>query len=102
MKIPADIDEITLKNIKEMAKTIYKSIGCEIWARIDLFLDNNNEVYFNEINTIPAFTSHSIVPLSFQKKGIESTMLINKLIDLAYERAKRRKTLDIESVESIL
>ena len=77
--IPSDIDnEVSLK-IKDYALKIFKNIGAKNYARIDFFLENN-EIYINEINTIPGFTKDSMYPKLIMHMGISYKDLITKLI----------------------
>lgn len=80
--VPARIDKTTSNMIKEVAKRIYKILKCKDFARVDMFLTPNGEVYFNEINTIPGFTIHSRYPTMMKKVGIEFSDLVNRLIEL--------------------
>jgi len=61
--IPANIDTNIVKQIKNVALLAYKTLQCEDYARVDMFLDKFNNVYLNEINTIPGFTKHSMYPM---------------------------------------
>lgn len=79
---PARIDKKVSEDIKETAKKIYKILKCKDFARVDMFLTKENEIYFNEINTIPGFTSHSRYPNMMKQKGIEFNELIQRLIDM--------------------
>ena len=55
-------------------------------SRVDFFMENGtNEVVFNEINTLPGFTSISMYPKLFEASGIPYSQLIDKLIQLAME-----------------
>lgn len=80
--VPARIDKTTSNMIKEVAKRIYRILKCKDFARVDMFLTPNGEVYFNEINTIPGFTTHSRYPTMMKKVGIEFSDLVNRLIEL--------------------
>ncbi|MDL2276528.1 D-alanine--D-alanine ligase [Breznakia sp. OttesenSCG-928-G09] len=82
---PARVDEKITNEIKENAKHIYKILGCKGLARVDMFVSTDQQIYFNEINTIPGFTSASRYPTMMKAVGIDFTTLINKLIDLAME-----------------
>jgi D-alanine-D-alanine ligase len=63
-------------------------------ARVDTFLDRTSgEIFFNELNTIPGFTSISMYPKLWEASGINYQHLLSKLIDLAIWRHKKRKTL---------
>ena len=60
-------------------------------ARVDFFLDKNtNEFYLNEINTIPGFTSISMYPKLWEATGLKYSDLLDKLIELALERHKKK------------
>lgn len=70
--------------IKEYAKKISELLGVRGLSRIDFFVDkSNNDIYFNEINTMPGFTNISMYPKLIEHSGISYTDLIDKLIELA-------------------
>lgn len=60
---------------------IFEKMVCKGFARIDFFVDKNNEIYFNEINTIPGFTSHSRFPNMLKAKGYTFEEIVNSIID---------------------
>ena len=80
--VPARISKELSDKAKELAKQIYKIHKCKDFARVDMFLTPDGEIYFNEINTIPGFTSHSRYPSMMKKAGIEFDTLLEKLIEL--------------------
>ena len=80
--VPARIDKEIVQKAKETAKQIYKILKCKDFARVDMFLTPNNEIYFNEINTIPGFTSHSRYPNMMKQIGMSFEELVDKLISL--------------------
>jgi D-alanine-D-alanine ligase len=86
--IPAKIDKSITNSIKDTALLAYKALLCEDYARVDMFLDNNNNIYLNEINTIPGFTKHSMYPMLLSLEGIPLTLLIDKLIELSLRKIK--------------
>lgn len=77
--IPADLSDEKVAEIKKAAIDIYKKLDCKGFARVDFFLKENGEIYFNEINTVPGFSKHSIYPLMFDSIGISYEELIEKL-----------------------
>lgn len=77
--IPAPIDTKTTKKIQDIAIKAYKVSGCEWLARIDFFLQDD-EVYLNEINTMPGFTNISMFPKLFEYDGIEQSELLDTII----------------------
>lgn len=83
--IPAKISEQCSETIRQYALLIYKALDCKGLSRVDFFVTNDNEVIFNEINTLPGFTNISMYPKLFEKSGIEYSDLLNKLIEYAGE-----------------
>lgn len=80
--LPARVDQKTIKKIQDTAKKIYRILGCQIFARVDMFLTPQNEIYFNEVNTIPGFTSHSRFPQMMKAAGYEFSRLIDVIIEM--------------------
>jgi len=93
LSIPADIGETVSKEIQRLAVEVFKITCCEGMARVDFFLAGNNEIYINEINTIPGFTRISMYPRLWAASGLPYSELISRLIQLAIERYERDKTL---------
>ena len=87
-KIPANIDNKKAEIIKNQAIKIFRELGCSGFARVDFFLDEEGEVYFNEINTIPGIGKNSIYSLMFDKVGISFTELLTKLINSSLTNEK--------------
>ncbi len=78
---PAPIPEELSNKIKDTAKQIYKTLGCGGFARVDMFLTQNNEIVFNEVNTIPGFTEHSRFPSMMRAAGYSFAKVIEMIID---------------------
>ncbi|MGE0614602.1 MAG: D-alanine--D-alanine ligase family protein [Bacteriovoracia bacterium] len=92
--IPARLTPEQLKQAQVMAAQAFDALECEGMARVDLFLDRNTgEFYFNEVNTLPGFTSISMYPKLWEASGIPYKELLSKLIDLAISRHERRRAL---------
>ena len=84
--IPARISEQASNETREMAVRIYQALGCRGLSRVDFFVTyDKEEVVFNEINTIPGFTSISMYPKLFAASGLSYGKLIDALIDYAIE-----------------
>ena len=81
--LPARIDPDTERRLQETAKAIYRILGCRGYARVDMFLTGENEIVFNEANTIPGFTRHSRFPKMMDGVGVGFTELVGMLIELA-------------------
>lgn len=80
--MPARIDKDTENRIQETAKIIYKALNCSGFARVDMFLTKENEIVFNEVNTIPGFTTHSRYPNMMKGAGLSFRDILDKLIGL--------------------
>lgn len=80
--MPARIDAECEKRIRETAKLIYQVLGCSGFARVDMFLRPDGMIVFNEVNTIPGFTSHSRYPNMMKGIGLTFTGILEKLIGL--------------------
>ena len=92
--IPAILPEFTQSQIKETAKKAFKLLRCYGMARVDFFLEENtNNLYLNEINTIPGFTAISLYPKLWEKEGLSYKDLVGQLIDLALARKPMRKRM---------
>ena len=84
--IPARISEEVEEFVREEAVKIYQAIGCQGLSRVDFFVTYDDErVVFNEINTLPGFTSISMYPKLFGASGIAYGDLIDNLLNLALE-----------------
>ncbi len=93
LKIPALLSEEKLEFIREMAKKAYLAVNASGLSRVDFFIDKDtDEIYLNEINTIPGFTSISMFPKMCEVFGLSYTDLIDYLFDeaLAAYNAKQQ------------
>ena len=83
--IPARISEDAAEGVREQAIRVYQAMGCRGLSRVDFFVTHDGEVVFNEINTLPGFTSISMYPKLFEASGIPYSELLDQLIALALE-----------------
>jgi D-alanine-D-alanine ligase len=95
--IPAALSQQQGEKAQQLAGRIFALLECEGMARVDLFLDKHSgEFYFNEINTIPGFTSISMYPKLWQASGLPYGNLLTCLIELALARHQRKQQLKRE------
>lgn len=88
-RIPAQISEEKIEEIRRTAVKAFKAMDCKGLARVDFFVKNDtNEVYINEINTMPGFTEISMYPKLWGYMGLEYSELLDELINLAIERSR--------------
>src|ERR1700678_3388409 len=91
--IPANLSPEQTAEMQRLAVQCYRAVECEGMARVDFLLETaTNQLYINEINTIPGFTSISMYPKMWEYSGLAMPKLIDRLIELALERhaAKQR------------
>jgi D-alanine-D-alanine ligase len=85
--VTPDISPELEKRIKESAKAIFRVLDCRSLSRVDFFLDRDTgDLIFNEINTLPGFTSISMYPMLIEKHGISREELVDKLITEALRK----------------
>ncbi len=99
IEAPYQAEDVIIKKIQQTAVRIYEELGCESMARIDFFLTKEKALYFNEVNTIPGFTSISGFPLAWERSGVTMQNLIQALVEEALIRhqeqhKKKQRALD--------
>ena len=89
----ADLPPQVIEDGISLAREVYKIAGCSGMARIDFFLDDNCQYWLNELNPIPGFTPNSAFPAICAENGLPLPMLLDRLIQLALEANRKRKSL---------
>ena len=84
--IPANIPKDSIEEIRKIAIKAFKAVDGSGLARVDFFVENgSNNIYLNEINTMPGFTEISMYPKLWENAGLNYTELLDELIKLALE-----------------
>ena len=91
--VPADLPAKTSDQIRDLAREVCRALDCEGMARVDFFLTSTGELFVNEINTIPGFTSVSMYPLLWSHTGVPFQRLIDELVQDAIARHRRTRVL---------
>lgn len=92
--IPAPIADEIKEQARLIAKELFLILECEGMARVDLFFcKDTQQIYFNEINTIPGFTQISMYPKLMDASGISYPELLTHLVQLAIKRHKNKNKL---------
>ncbi len=92
LKIPAPLDKNMIEKVRSMAIAAFKSIDCSGMARVDMFIEKGTDnLYVNELNTIPGFTAISMYPKLWEATGLKYKDLINKLIEFALDRWEQKQ-----------
>lgn len=98
-KLPADIPEDTKKKIQDYAEATFKALNCNGVVRIDFMIDmDTDEVYVNEINTIPG----SLAFYLWEASGLKYKEMLSKLIDLSLTRKREEGNLSFSYDTKIL
>ena len=91
--IPANISEGVAERIQQVALEAFKVLECEVMARMDFFVGEKGEVWFNEVNTIPGFTRLSMYPLLWEHSGVTFRELVETLVSNSLERHQQNRAL---------
>ncbi|MEG1849107.1 MAG: ATP-grasp domain-containing protein, partial [Oscillospiraceae bacterium] len=89
--IPANIPVAAQDEVRRLAVAIYRALDCRGMARVDFFVREDGGVLFNEINTLPGFTSISMYPKMMTAAGMSYGALLTRLLELAQEERGRRR-----------
>ena len=85
--IPAPLDSESTYNLQQTALKSYKILGLSGLARVDFFIEKD-QIYLNEVNTIPGFGGNSLFHRMWEKTGVTVPELFKRLITYAYEQSK--------------
>ena len=91
--IPAELPKEVEEICRTSAVKAFKVLNLSGMSRVDFLVTKHNEVYFNEVNTIPGFTSISMYPKLWEASGISYSALLDELIRLGFERAAAKEKL---------
>ena len=91
-ELPANLPPEKTAELRRLAVECYRAVECEGMARVDFLLERaTGQLYINEINTIPGFTSISMYPKMWEQSGLAYPKLVDRLIELALERHSAKK-----------
>ncbi|MGL5741299.1 MAG: D-alanine--D-alanine ligase family protein [Legionella sp.] len=92
--VPAPLSETLYEQLRQASADIFTRLKCKGMARVDFFVNDKTEtIYFNEINTLPGFTSISMYPKLWQESGLSYPELLDELIRIAMVHQNCRKHL---------
>lgn len=92
LTIPAQIPDSVVTRMKELAVKAFLALDCSGLSRVDFFWDEEkDQLYINEINTLPGFTPFSMYPMMWKEAGKSYSQLIDELIGLGLERYQEKK-----------
>jgi len=82
---PADISDPLRATMQERALAVFRAMGCRTLGRVDFRVDGEGNAFVLELNSIPGFTSHSLLPLAASKIGLSFADLCEKIVDLSVQ-----------------
>ena len=87
---PARLDESTTRAVQSAALAAHRSLGLEIYSRVDVLLDSENKPFVLEVNTIPGMTETSLLPKAAAVAGIDFASLCEEIAGLSLSRKRRQ------------
>ena len=92
IELPAKLSAGQTAEMQRLAVGCFQAVECEGMARVDFLMETaTGQLYVNEINTIPGFTSISMYPKMWEYSGLPFQALLDRLIDLALNRARAKR-----------
>jgi D-alanine-D-alanine ligase len=95
-QLPADIPDEQAKRVQGLAVSAFRALDCSGVARVDTLLSPSGDVYLNEINTLPGSLSSYL----WEASGISFPQLLDRIIELAIERAREKRRTRYSSVQA--
>jgi D-alanine-D-alanine ligase len=80
---PCGLDGAMVSKIDELVEKTIKMTGVSHWGRVDLFVDEENQPWIIEVNTVPGMTDHSLVPMAGKQAGLEMPDLVLRILELS-------------------
>ena len=95
LRIPANLSMELSDKVRDLSVKAFLALGCAGMARVDFLLDPNNEnLYLNEVNTLPGFTTISQYPKLWEATGLAYSELLDRLIELALARHHQKNRIE--------
>ena len=91
---PARLPQGVEDRLRRLAVAAFRATGCSGLARVDFFLERDETLFINELNTLPGFTSISMYPRLWELSGLPLPSLVSRLIDIAVRKHAQRRRLD--------
>ena len=86
-----DLPTNVLQQVCDLALRTHRALSCRHMGRIDFIVDKQHRPWILEINTIPGFTTHSLLPMAAAKAGIPMPQLVDRLVRLAAGNSEKKR-----------
>ncbi len=83
---PCGLSKVLEAEIQEWALQAFKATGATGWGRVDVMLDESNQPWFLEVNTVPGMTNHSLVPMAAKAQGISFNELVVSILETSLSK----------------
>ncbi len=80
---PAPLDPTVTKHVQQVAVAAHRALGCAVWSRVDIMLDEQNQPHVLEVNTVPGMTATSLVPDAAKAIGMTFPELCDQILKLS-------------------
>lgn len=87
---PAPISEAITQQVQSLSLEVHKILGLKHYSRTDFILDNHNNIFILEANTLPGMTKTSLVPKAAQAAGLDFKALVGRLLAMAIDSGKNK------------
>jgi len=78
--IPSGLSDEKEQELKDLSLWAFKSLGCQHWGRVDVMQDKKGQFWIIDVNTVPGFTNHSLVPMAAKAVGVNFDQLCMRLL----------------------
>jgi D-alanine-D-alanine ligase len=85
---PAQLDEETTKNVQQAALAAHCALGVEVYSRVDVLLDGQDNPFVLEVNTIPGMTTSSLLPKAAEQAGYSFGRLCLKIAEISLQTSR--------------
>lgn len=79
--IPCGLDQQLEHQFQQLSKTAFDAVGTSGWGRVDLMVDEEDQPWLIEVNSVPGMTDHSLVPMAANAMGISFDQLVWKILE---------------------
>jgi D-alanine-D-alanine ligase len=91
LEVPARISDAARERVRELAVRVFRLVGCAGLARVDFFVEDDERVLVNELNTMPGFTPTSVYAALWDASGVPFAELCDRLVQLGVARHEDEK-----------
>ena len=92
---PCGLDSATEVQLAELTYEAFSSLGASGWGRVDFIIDENDQPWLIEVNTVPGMTSHSLVPMAARQAGLGFDELVMEILETSLDQATTGRVMNL-------